>query len=285
MNSVVSQRSPETSSYIAGISSHNSGPLSELCLDRLSSDQQRALERDLVLASQVQRGLLPKTDLRSGNWRIHYQYKSEGIVSGDYCDVIPRITEDGGLIFLLGDVSGKGVAASLLMTHLHATFRSLASIGLDFDQLLEIANRIFCESTMAGLYAMLVCGRVGATGEIEIASAGHLPGLHVSKNGVQEIGATGLPLGLFGSSRYSVQRFRLEPGDTLLLYTDGISETRDAEGNEFGIDGLTLAAAGLHSFTAEELITVCRESVERFSSGARQLDDQTLMAIHFEGDR
>jgi sigma-B regulation protein RsbU (phosphoserine phosphatase) len=171
------------------------------------------------------------------------------------------------------------------MTHLHATFRSLAGIGLDLDRLLEISNRIFCESTMASLFATLVCGRVGASGEIEIASAGHLPALRVSRKGVEEIGATGLPLGLFPSSRYSVHRLRLEPGDTLLLYTDGISETRDIDGNEFGIDGLSLAVAGLHGFTAEELVTVCRETVERFSSGVRQADDQTLMAIHFEGAR
>jgi phosphoserine phosphatase RsbU/P len=285
MNSLVPQECFQARPYITMVSAQGSAPLSELCLDRLTSDQQRALEQDLVLASHVQRGLLPCTDVRLNDWCVHYQYKSEGIVSGDYCDVIPPVGQDGHLMFLLGDVSGKGVAASLLMTHLHATFRSLAGIDLDLDHLLEIANRIFCESTMASLYATLVCGRVGANGEIEIASAGHLPAFHVSRAGVKEIGATGLPLGLFPSSRYSVHHLRLEPGDTLLLYTDGISEARDTGGNEFGIDGLSLAVAGLHGFTAEELVTVCRESADRFSSGVRQADDQTLMAIHFEGAR
>ncbi|MFY9529024.1 MAG: PP2C family protein-serine/threonine phosphatase [Candidatus Acidiferrales bacterium] len=257
-----------------------SDPLVQLCLDCLSSDEQRALERDLVLASRVQRGLLPQTDVRFGDWRIHYQYRPEGIVSGDYCDLIPPANEDGKLIFLLGDVSGKGVAASLLMTHLHATFRTLASIGLELDKLLEIANRLFCESTIAGQYATLVCGRACETGEIEIASAGHLPALLVSQKGVKHIGSTGLPLGLFPASRYTVHRIRLEPGDSLVLFTDGISEARDLSGNEYGIDGLSLAVGGRHGWPAEELVSACREDIERYSSGARQADDQTLMAIH-----
>src|SRR6202041_2280510 len=149
-------------------------PLVRLCLDHLTSDEQRALERDLELAARVQRGLLPRTDLRHGDWRVHYQYKPAGMVSGDYCDLIPPPAEDGELVFLLGDVAGKGVAASLLMTHLHAMFRSLAGVDLALDKLLEMDNSVFCQSTIAGQYATLICGRAGQRGEIEIGRAGHL---------------------------------------------------------------------------------------------------------------
>ena len=255
-------------------------PLVRLCLDCLSSDEQRALERDLELASQVQRGLLPQTDVRFGDWRIHYQYKPAGIVSGDYCDLIPPVSQDGKLFFLLGDVSGKGVAASLLMTHLNAMFRTLASIGLELDKLLELANRLFCESTIAGQYATLVCGRASKTGEIEIASSGHPPALLVSPNGVKQVGATGLPLGMFSTSRYAVQRIRLEPGDSLLLFTDGISEARDLSGQEYGIGGLSRAAGDRHGWASKDLVAACLEDVERYSAGVRQADDQTLMAVH-----
>jgi sigma-B regulation protein RsbU (phosphoserine phosphatase) len=257
----------------------------ELCLDSLTSAQQRALERDLILASQVQRALLPKTDVRHGGWQIHYQYKSKGIVSGDYCDVIPSARKSAGLIFLIGDVSGKGVAASLLMTHLHATFRSLASVGLELDQLIAIANRLFCESTSASLYATLACGRISGPGELEIASAGHLPALHIARNGVKQIGATGLPLGLFPSSSYTINRLRLEPGDSLILYADGISEARDIAGNEFGIESIAQAAKELHGASADQLVSACRQEVDRFTFGGTQSDDQTLMAIHFEGEQ
>ncbi len=254
-------------------------PLTRLCLDHLSSEEQRALERDLELASLVQRGLLPQTDVRFRDWRIHYLYKPAGIVSGDYCDLIPGAGDDGKMIFLLGDVSGKGVAASLLMTHLHAMFRALSGIGLELDGLMEMANRVFCESTIAGQYATLVCGRAGDSGEIEIASAGHFPVLHTSKSGVKRLEATGLPLGMFATSRYTVRRVRLEPRDSLLLYTDGISEASDGSGEEYGIDGISRATAGRHGWEPKALVAACLADAEKHSSGRRQADDQTVMVI------
>ena len=256
-----------------------SDPLVQLCLDCLSNEEQRALERDLELASRIQRGLLPQSDLRFRDWRIHYRYKPAGIVSGDYCDLIQPASPDGKLIFLLGDVSGKGVAASLLMTHLHAMFRSLASPGLELDKLLEMANRLFGESTTAGQYATLICGSIGRDGQVEIASAGHSPALLVSREGVKKMGATGLPLGLFSTSRYSVSRARLDLDDSLLLYTDGISEANGASGSEYGIDALCAAARARHGWAPQELIAACLRDVEKHSAGVRQGDDQTLMAI------
>ena len=258
-------------------------PLAQMCLDCLTGEEQRALERDLELASRIQRGLLPQTDTRFQDWRIHYRYKPAGVVSGDYCDVIPSTTGDGKVIFLLGDVAGKGVAASLLMTHLHAMFRSLAGIGLELDKLLEMANRLFCESTIAGQYATLVCGRIGSDGAVEIASAGHFPALLLGKSGVSRIDATGLPLGMFTTSSYAVRRARLEPDDSLLLYTDGISEARDPSGNEYGIGGLCLAACEKYGLTPEALVAACMRDLERHSAGTRQADDQTLMAIQRAG--
>jgi sigma-B regulation protein RsbU (phosphoserine phosphatase) len=254
-------------------------PLTHHCLDHLTGEDLRALERDLALASQVQRGLLPRSDAGFRDWRVHYFYRPAGIVSGDYCDLIHGQSENSNLTFLLGDVSGKGVAASMLMTHLHAMFRALSGIGLALDALLDTANRMFCESTIAGQFATLVCGRAGRAGEIEIASAGHSPVLLSSKNGVTRLEATGLPLGLFSTSRYTVHRARLEPGDSLLLYTDGISEARDGAGEEFGLDGITRAAAGRCSWSPKDLVAACVADVEKHCSGARQHDDQTLMVI------
>ncbi|HXX45619.1 MAG TPA: SpoIIE family protein phosphatase [Candidatus Acidoferrales bacterium] len=258
-------------------------PLVQLCLDCLSVEEQRALERDLELASQIQRGLLPQADTRFGDWRIHYRYKPAGVVSGDYCDVIPPASADGKLIFLLGDVAGKGVAASLLMTHLHAMFRTLASIGFELDKLLEMANRVFCESTTAGQYATLICGRIGRDGEVEIASAGHFPALLVTKDGVKQIGSTGLPLGLFTTSRYTVRRAHLDFDDSLLLFTDGISEAGDHSGEQFGIEGLSVVAGERHGWSPQELVAACLSDVEKHCAGSRQADDQTLMAIQRAG--
>jgi len=197
--------------------------------------------------------------------------------------VIPPSNGNGELVFLLGDVAGHGVAASLLMTHLHAMFRSLSGLGLELDRLLENANRVFCESTIAGQYATLICGRTSKPGEIEIASAGHFPALLVAKDGVKQISSTGLPLGMFASSRYSLQRVRLEPRDTLLLYTDGISEANDPAGSEYGIGGLSRTAGGRHGWSPSEMVAACLEDVRKHSAGARQADDQTVMVIQRTG--
>jgi phosphoserine phosphatase RsbU/P len=259
-------------------------PLVQLCLDHLTNEGRRALERDIELASRIQRGLLPQSDVRFRDWRVQYQYNPAGMVSGDYCDLISPASDDangeGKLIFLLGDVAGKGVAASLLMTHLHAMFRSLAVLGLELDKLLEMANRVFCESTIAGQYATLICGRAGKQGEIEITSAGHFPALVVAKDGVRQISSTGLPLGMFSTSRYTVHRARLEPGDSLLLYTDGILEANNQSGREYGVAGIMRVAGERHGWAPDELMAACLKDVQKFSSGAPLLDDQTLMIIH-----
>ena len=116
-------------------------PLVRFCLDHLTSAEQRALESDLSLAARIQRALLPKLGLAPLGWGVRYHYQPAGMVSGDYCDLLET---EGGLLFMIGDVSGKGVAASMLMSHLHATFRSLAEAGLPLDHLVEGSNLIFC---------------------------------------------------------------------------------------------------------------------------------------------
>src|SRR5438445_8859942 len=127
-------------------------PLVRFCLDHLTSAEQRALESDLSLAARIQHALLPKPGLAPAGWDVHYHYQPAGMVSGDYCDLFET---DGGLLFMLGDVSGKGVAASMLMSHLHATFRSLAETSLPIDRLVQDANRTISESTMAEQFTTL----------------------------------------------------------------------------------------------------------------------------------
>src|SRR5581483_8739560 len=132
-------------------------PLVRFCLDHLSRQERDALERDLELAANVQKGLLPPCTLERDGWHICYHYEPAGVVSGDYCDVIDAGRR--GLYFMVGDVSGKGVAASMLMAHLHATFRALIQAGIDLKCLLEHASRVFAESTLPNQYATIVCGR------------------------------------------------------------------------------------------------------------------------------
>ena len=157
-------------------------PLVSFCLDHLDSDQQRALEQDLELASRIQAALLPENGVRTGGWRIHYLYEPAGPVSGDYCDLVSFEGEDEGLLFVIGDVSGKGVAASMLMSHLHAIFHSLVSFDLSVAQLVERVSRLMCESTLPTHFATLICGKAAKDGKVEICNAGHLPPLVSRRN-------------------------------------------------------------------------------------------------------
>jgi phosphoserine phosphatase RsbU/P len=252
-------------------------PLTRFCIDHLNAQQQEALQQDLDLAVRIQASLLPRRNLRADGWEACYHYEPAGPVSGDYCDLVA--SDSGGLFFITGDVSGKGVASSLLMSHLHAIFRSLLSVGMPIGALLERANRVFCESTLPSFYATLVCGRADPSGEVEICNAGHCPPLLVSRKGAAEIEATALPLGLFCSGEYPSSRIRLDAGDALVLYTDGLSEARNPRDEEYGPERLTRLLQGAHGQSPEGVTSTCLSDLEAFLAGAPKADDVTLMVV------
>jgi phosphoserine phosphatase RsbU/P len=254
-------------------------PLLRFCLDHLSADEQRALEKDLVLAAGIQKALLPRQDWSVDGWQARYHYQPANLVSGDYCDLIE--TEDG-FLFLLGDVSGKGVAASMLMSHLHATFRSLAGQNLPLQRMVEHANRLFAESTTAGQFATMIVGSADSDGRVSYVSAGHLPLFHISAAGVRAREATGVPLGMFCGTSFPVCELRLAAGDKLLLYTDGLTEMYNAAGDEFGIARVH-SLAKRHGITEPQaILSACLDEIRSFSATAKQPDDLTLMVLHRE---
>ena len=254
-------------------------PLVRYCLDHLTKRERDALQRDLDLASEVQRKLLPEPSLRAGGWETSYHYAPIGPVSGDYCDLIPS---DGQLFFALGDVSGKGVAASMLMAQLHALFRSLTGMALSLGQIVTQANRVFCGSALAGQYATLVCGQAKPNGEVEIHNAGHWPAIVVGRGGVLRIESTGLPLGMFLEAEFCATRLQLEPGDMLFLYTDGLLETRVRE-EEYGVDRVTRLVRQKGARPPAELVAAVLDDLHAFSDGGARFDDLTLLAIRHVG--
>jgi phosphoserine phosphatase RsbU/P len=251
-------------------------PLLRFCLDHLTQDEQRALENDLSLAARIQRGLLPKPELELGTWEVRFHYQPAGMVSGDYCDLFET---NGGLHFMLGDVSGKGVAASMLMSHLHATFRSLAEASLSLDRMVEHANRIFCESTLAGQYATLIAGRAAPNGDVEMVNAGHLPLLHLHDGGSAPKESTGVPLGMFCNTSFRLHQMSLNVGESLFLYTDGLTEARNQIGEEYGLARVQGLADRHGTTDPKSLIARCLEDLSGFRKGVKQTDDLTLLAV------
>jgi len=252
-------------------------PLVRFCLDHLSRQERSALEQDLQLAKRVQTGLLPKGRLDSDGWQICYHYEPAGMVSGDYCDVID--SGQNGLYFMVGDVSGKGVAASMLMAHLHAMFRTLIPVGLSLPCMLQHASRVFRESTLPNQYATLVAGRAWPDGRVEVCNAGHPFPLVVREGGVAALEASDLPIGLFGSEEFGVTELAMAPGDGLVIYSDGVSEATDLSGGEYGVGRLTELVGGKKGMNASMLVAACREDLEGFRRNATKMDDVTLFVL------
>jgi phosphoserine phosphatase RsbU/P len=256
-------------------------PLISVCLGCLSPQQQRALEYDLELAARIQNGLLPAADLAIPGWQVAYHYRPAGMIGGDYCDAIAD--GKGGAYFLIADVAGKGVAAAMLTANLRAVFRALIPLGLPVDQLLAHANRLFCEGKLPMQYATLVFGHSSGSGKLEIVNAGHLPAFLVKGAKVTRLESDTVPLGLFADQQFNACNNLMRPGDMLLLYTDGVTETQNADGTEYGISKLQALIEERNVWCPEELVASCRDCLHEFRGNGERADDETLLAIQFVG--
>jgi sigma-B regulation protein RsbU (phosphoserine phosphatase) len=222
-------------------------PLTRVCLGCLTDEQARTLERDLELASAIQVRLLPPPSVRANGWEVGYRYRPAGPVSGDYCDVLLTDEPSGPVHFVLGDVSGKGVAASILMAN-HS-------------------------------YATIVIGRLQPTGALEVVNAGHPAPLLVRDGDVLELAATGLPLGLFRDARFETRRFDLSAGNLLFLYSDGVSEAHNSAKQPYGSRRLGSVVAAAGAAAVDDVLRSCLDDLAAFCNGGSQVDDVTLLAV------
>lgn len=251
-------------------------PLIRFCLDHLSQAELLAHQQDLDLAAQIQLKLLPPKDIALERWDTEYRYQPVGAVGGDYCELM--VPGSDSLFFAVGDVAGKGVAASLLMTHLSAIFRSLLSLDLSLADLVSRANRLFCESTAPAQYATLVCGRATARG-VELCNAGHCKPLLLRRDSVERLDSTGLPLGLFCGGQYAVRRLSLDDGESLVLYSDGITDAQDPAGEEYQEERLIASLRDHFAQSADAMADGVLRDVARFRRTRPPVDDMTLLIV------
>lgn len=255
-------------------------PTAAVCLECMAPTDIRKLEDDLRVAQEVSRSLLPRRLPRSETVEFGVEYRPSRILSGDFYDVL-RTGEGERTTLVIGDVAGKGIPASLLMSSLHATLRALTRQGLEPAEVLGTANRQFSEAAHPGRFASVFYGVLdGHSGALSYANGGHNPPLVRRADGtVESLPATGVVLGVLPQMGFEQQATVLAPGDVLLLYTDGVTEAENGSGRPFGEDGVMAAldrSASKPGSTAQGIADALARELDAFSSGEPS-DDRTLL--------
>lgn len=247
--------------------------------------RRQRLEQELALGRRIQLSLLPTTLPVPAGWGIHAVYRAAREVGGDFYGAIPRVDDvgDDRLAVVVADVTGKGVPAALFMAHATSVLRRCAH-EMEPRAALEEANRLIRADNRSGLLLTALLADVDAgSGRVRLASAGHEPGLHVDRAGrVAEVGGGGVLLGLSAASTIGEADLILANGDSLLLYTDGVTEARRDDGEFFGEKRLRSIVEANASASAAAMADAVVWAVDEFRAGAPAFDDLTLLVIRRE---
>ncbi len=250
----------------------------------VEAGEKRRFERELTQASEIQRVLLPRSAPALSDYEVAADYKAARLVSGDYYDYV-RVDEDRYGI-AIGDVCGKGIAASLIMAMCRSNLRSRAPENLSPASVLHSVNSSIFPDIREDMFVSLLYLIVErGSNEITMARAGHEPPIlyHRSTGQIEVVETSGLAAGIDEGPVFkrSVKdyRFRMESGDILLLYTDGLIESQNGAGDEFGMDRLSQLIKENCERSSQDLVNFITADVARFSEGMAQTDDITLIAI------
>jgi sigma-B regulation protein RsbU (phosphoserine phosphatase) len=241
--------------------------------------QRRVLEEELALARRIQEGLLPTTLPELPGWAFHARNVPSRHVSGDL--YVAALLDDGRACGLMvADVAGKGMAASLLAASVEALAAGAFEQGLAPAAACERISRLLYQRTPQEKYATAILAVVHGDGGVDYANAGHNPALVVRAEGeVERLGPTGVPLGILPGVTFRGARFEMGPGDSLVLYTDGITEATAPTDEELGIDRLIEVARSHRTAAPEALAAAIDAAVAEFSAGQAPGDDRTLMIV------
>ncbi|HEY0794414.1 MAG TPA: PP2C family protein-serine/threonine phosphatase [Acidisarcina sp.] len=239
------------------------------------------IRAQLDLAAQVQLGLLPQPHRRLAGWETAFSYQAAGHISGDYLDLIEHGQD--AFYFILGDVSGKGIAASLLMSHLHASLRVLLASHNSLEEVVRETSRLFCHSSLPAQFATLAIGHATNAGDVKLVNAGHTPVMLARQGGVDVFSSTGMPLGMFCATDFAATQFVAEPDHSLFLYSDGVTEAEGPDGSEYGADRVQQKLADLAGRRPEDIIVAMKSDLESFVAAPELADDRSMLALRFVG--
>lgn len=240
--------------------------------------RKRAAKNELIEARAIQQRLIPRESLQVGNFDFACSWQPAGEVSGDYCDITPLNEQQVALC--IGDVSGKGLPAALLMSNLQAAVKAHEEAHLTPSQLVTNVNRVISQNVSENKFITFFYGVVDTLcNRLTYTNAGHNAPLLVRRDGsVFCLSNGGVILGVLPDYQYSQGSIELQPGDQLLLYTDGISEATDASDEEFGEARLQQLLRTRPAHSALTLLQEINQAVSEFHP-APERDDRTMIAM------
>ena len=241
--------------------------------------ENRRLERELDLARDIQMSLVPAGPLAAGPWEVLGRVVPARQVGGDAYDYY--VSEGGRLSVAIADVSGKGVPAALLMSNVQASLRAFCTGTRPIPEALGNVNRSVARSASSGKFITLFYGEVDfGRGLFQYCNAGHNPPLLRRRDGaIVHLEEGGIPLGIFEESRFQTGEVPFTPGDSLLLYSDGIPEAFDTRDAQFGDERLLELWRAHGARPPADVIGELLADVERFRGSAAQSDDMTAVVV------
>jgi sigma-B regulation protein RsbU (phosphoserine phosphatase) len=241
------------------------------------------LDEQLRTAGEVQRKLLPELLGPSSHLDIGAACESSGEVGGDYFDVVE--VDETRIAFTIADASGKGLGAALLTAVLQGGMAGLVHTA-DPARVVGRLNRYLTARSHAHRYVTAILGQIDTNGRIDAVNAGHHAVLLERSGSVTPVfESVGFPIGLFPNAEYESSSLDLEPGDTLLLTSDGVTEARNPGGEEFGMARVALALAAGRHLPAQLLAESLVDAVRAFSGQAHHDDDVTVLVVRYRGGR
>lgn len=248
-----------------------------------SATLQRARqEHDLQVAAAVQRTLLPEAQHRGAGFELAAASVPCRAIGGDLFNYFDL--SSGAFAFTLGDVEGKGPPAALLAAMLQGILGGRAHLGVTPAEMLTHINEVLVRRTVESRCATAVYGVLTRNGRLTYASAGHNPPLLVGRQGVRRLESGGLMLGAFEQATFEEETVQLDPGDVLVVFSDGVTEALNADGVEFGEDGLLSCVNAHHELAPGPLLERLLEAVHQFTAGAVPSDDLTALVLRYSGE-
>ncbi len=242
--------------------------------------QKQRVEEELQIAREIQMNLLPRSLPSTGWFRAAGSSIPSRQVGGDYYDV--RALGPDRWSAVVADVSGKGVSSALLASLVQGAFVMAAEGFLEIEGMMSRINRFLLERTEGEKYATLFYCMLDRAGRLRYANAGHCaPMLLRASGGLERLGTTGMPVGMLEMATFGVEETQLQPGDKIVAFSDGLSEAENRSGEFFDSNGLRETIRAYAKASCAELHDALRDAVEKFTVGADQGDDLTILVVEY----